>query len=83
MRSNPPPTAAFDLVITDMAMPKITGVELSREILHIRPTVPIILCSGFSDAMDAEKSKALGIRRYVEKPVKIMELSALIREVLE
>ena len=79
-KANP---AAFDLVITDMAMPKITGVELSREILHIRPTVPIILCSGFSDAMDAEKSKALGIRRYVEKPVKIMELSALIREVLE
>jgi signal transduction histidine kinase len=74
---------AFDLVITDMAMPKITGDQLSLKILQLRPAMPIILCSGFSETMGPEQAKALGIRRYLEKPINMGNLARVIREVLE
>lgn len=72
----------FDMVITDMTMPKITGAELAEKLLRTRPDLPIILCSGYSEAIDEEKIKELGIRRYVEKPLKLEELAIHIREVL-
>jgi two-component system cell cycle sensor histidine kinase/response regulator CckA len=53
----------FDLIITDMTMPKMTGDNLAKEILSIRQEMPIILCSGFSDRIDVEKTAALGIRK--------------------
>ncbi|MBU3951625.1 MAG: response regulator, partial [Proteobacteria bacterium] len=55
----------FDLIVTDMTMPKMTGDKLAKEILGIRPEMPIILCSGYSDRIDAEKAAALGIRKYI------------------
>ena len=58
----------FDLVITDMTMPNMTGERLAREILAIRPGIPNILCTGFSEYMSEEKAKALGIRELVMKP---------------
>jgi signal transduction histidine kinase/ActR/RegA family two-component response regulator/HAMP domain-containing protein len=73
----------FDLVVTDMAMPKITGVELSGKILQIRSDIPIILCSGYSETINASKAEGLGIRRYIEKPIKLSELAANIREVID
>ena len=73
----------FDLVITDMTMPKMTGDKLAKEILSIRPDMPIILCSGFSEKIDAEKAAALGIRKYIEKPMDMSDFVVSIRKVLD
>ena len=75
--------AAWDLVITDQAMPKMTGVKLAREMMKIRPDIPIILLTGYSDIVTAEKAKALGIREFVMKPVLSQELGLTIRRVLD
>ncbi|MCX5853722.1 MAG: PAS domain S-box protein [Deltaproteobacteria bacterium] len=72
----------FDLVITDMTMPNMTGIDLAREVLKIRPDIPIILCTGFSEIISEEKAKGVGIRRFVMKPIFKMELAEVIREVL-
>ena len=73
----------FDLIITDMTMPYMTGKELASQILRIRPDVPVILCSGFSEQMDGEKAAKLGIRAFVMKPVVRSELAQIIRKVLD
>jgi len=73
----------FDLVITDQAMPELTGDALSRELLRIRPDLPIILCTGFSHVISAERAKALGIQGYLMKPLAIRDLVPIIRHVLD
>lgn len=73
----------FDLVITDQTMPNMTGVELAKELLLLRPDIPIILCTGFSQSLDEIKVRAHGIRGFAMKPVAISELAALIRQVLD
>jgi CheY-like chemotaxis protein len=72
----------FDLVITDMTMPNIRGDELARELLKIRPDIPIILCTGFSEMISEEKANKLGIRRLVMKPISKKDLAIAIRDVL-
>jgi len=79
-RQNP---QRYDLVITDQTMPGLTGEALSRELLRIRPELPIILCTGFSHIMTAEKAKALGIQAYLMKPLAIRDLAPIIRHVLD
>jgi CheY-like chemotaxis protein len=74
---------AFDLVITDQTMPRLTGEAFACEIRRIRPQMPIILCTGFSDTMTAAQATALGINAYVLKPLSIRECSQVIRRVLE
>jgi len=59
----------FDLLITDMTMPNMTGAVLSQRIHAIRSDIPIILCTGFSELIDGEKAKALGIQEYIMKPI--------------
>jgi PAS domain S-box-containing protein len=73
----------FDLVITDMTMPNMTGSELAKKIMSIRPDIPIILCTGFSDQIDEHKAKAMGIRAYVMKPIVMRQIANTIREVLD
>ncbi len=73
----------FDLLITDMTMPKITGAHLAQEVLAIRPEMPIIICTGFSELLSEEKAKALGIRKFVMKPVLLKEMARAVREVLD
>ncbi|MGC9194385.1 MAG: response regulator [Syntrophobacteraceae bacterium] len=73
----------FDLVITDMTMPKMTGAELVKEILSLKPDQPIILCTGFSEKIDLEKARALGIGGFLMKPVAVEELAALVRSLLD
>ena len=73
----------FDLVVTDMTMPGITGDNLAREIKAIRPRLPVILCSGFSTRMDGQRAAAIGISAYVNKPVLRGQLARIIREVLD
>ena len=74
---------AFDLVITDMTMPGMTGETLARRILEKRPDLPVILCTGYSETMTREKAEAIGIRGFVLKPVILRELDKILRRVLD
>jgi len=73
----------FDLVITDMTMPKMTGDKLSQEILKIRPDLPIILCTGYSEHISEEQAKKIGIKEYCLKPVGMRDLARTMRKVLD
>jgi CheY-like chemotaxis protein len=73
---------SFDLVITDYTMPTMTGEALAHELRRIRPDIPIILCTGFSDTMTAERAQALGIAGFLLKPLMVRDLSLAIRHVL-
>ena len=73
----------FDLVITDMTLPKITGIDLSREMLKIRPDIPIILCSGIKEPKTEAQVKSLGIRVYLTKPLTRKELAWVVRDTLD
>lgn len=73
----------FDLVITDMTMPEITGAELAKALLKIRPDLPIILCTGYSHSTNIDQARKLNIREFVLKPVPLHDLGLLVRRVLE
>ena len=73
----------FDLIITDMSMPEMNGADLSKLILATRPDMPIIICTGFSELIDKEKAKAIGIREYIMKPVVKRDLAEVVRKVLD
>ncbi len=72
----------FDLVITDMTMPNMTGEKLAGELRKIRSDIPVILCTGFSELMSKEKAKSLGINGFLMKPVAMKDLSKKIRDLL-
>ncbi len=74
---------SFDLIITDMTMPDMTGLQLAEEVFKIKPGFPIIMCTGYSDKINVEKSKAVGIQDIIMKPVDVHKLSETIREVLD
>ncbi|MCP4120106.1 MAG: response regulator [Desulfobacteraceae bacterium] len=74
---------SFDLILTDMTMPGLTGEELAIRAMEIRPGMPVILCTGFSKTMTPDKAEALGIREFLKKPVTQAELTATIRRVLD
>ena len=73
---------AFDLVITDMTMPGLTGKELAGELMAIRPNIPIILCTGFSEQINERIAKDIGIRGFLMKPYTRGNLNTAIRKVL-
>ncbi len=73
----------FDLVITDMTMPHMTGEKLAEKIIQIRPDIPVILCTGFSFMIDEQKALDLGIRAFISKPILKREIAEAIRKVLE
>ena len=73
----------YDLVITDMTMPNMTGSELAQRIMRIRANVPIILCTGFSELINEKKAMSLGIRGFIMKPVDMKNLAKTVRRVLD
>ncbi len=73
----------FDLLITDMTMPSMTGDGLAREVLRIRPSIPIILCTGFSERISEEQARNLGIREFVMKPIVMNDLAKSVRRALD
>ncbi len=79
-RTNP---ARFDLVITDMTMPNMTGDHLAREMLKIRPDIPIILTTGFSERISEEEAKKMGIRVFVMKPASLQALARAVQTALQ
>jgi len=74
---------AFDLVITDQTMPGMTGIDLAREMLQIRPNLPIILCTGYSNLVSAENARSMGIREFAQKPLTRKDIAGIIRKVLD
>jgi CheY-like chemotaxis protein len=72
----------FDLVMTDMTMPRMTGVDLSKIILKTRPDMPIVLCTGYSERIQEDTAKAMGIREFVLKPVILREIARILRRAL-
>jgi len=74
---------AFDLVITDMTMPGMTGNILAKEILTIRPDIPIILCTGFSQLISEKQAKEIGVREFIMKPFTTTKLAKVLRKVLD
>jgi len=72
----------YDLVITDMTMPNMTGEQLAKELLSIRPDIPIIMCTGFSERINKEKAEASGIKGFLIKPVVKFEMGQTVRKVL-
>ncbi|MCK4838064.1 MAG: response regulator, partial [Desulfobulbaceae bacterium] len=73
----------FDLVVTDLTMPDITGVELARMMLQIRPDIPIILCTGYSSTVNEDVAKAQGVKGFALKPLTRSGIAKLVRQVLD
>jgi CheY-like chemotaxis protein len=80
LKSDP---SRFDLVITDQTMPEMTGIDLAGAILAIRADMPIIMCTGFSHLVDADKAMAAGIKAFAMKPLTKREIARTIRNVLD
>jgi two-component system, cell cycle sensor histidine kinase and response regulator CckA len=78
-----PGNQSFDLVITDMTMPGMTGVGFARELLRLKPELPIIICTGFSEHIGPERIEKLGIKGFLMKPVTLRDLAVLVRKVLD
>ena len=74
---------SFDLIVTDMTMPQMTGLQMARKLKPIIPQVPIIICTGYSNRIDLETISRDGIERILTKPVSVSELAQCIREVLD
>jgi CheY-like chemotaxis protein len=70
-------------VTTDQTMPGMAGDSLARELMRIRPTLPVIICTGYSQTIDQERAKQIGIKAFVMKPVLINEIASAIRRVLD
>jgi len=73
----------FDLVISDRGMPNLTGEQLARALISIRPGIPIILCTGFSADNDEQRARAMGIKGFLMKPVATGDLAEMVRKVLD
>ena len=73
----------FDLVITDQIMPNLTGTQLSEKLIGIRPDIPVILCSGFSEYIDQEELKHIGIRELITKPISKLEIVTIVQTILK
>lgn len=73
----------FDMVITDYTMPYLTGLALAKKLLTIRPDIPIILCTGFSEGLSEETAKKAGIKNIIQKPLVRREMMAAIQDVLD
>ncbi|BHH85942.1 transporter substrate-binding domain-containing protein [Desulforhopalus sp. 52FAK] len=74
---------AFDLVITDQTMPKLTGVELTKKLREIRPDLPVILCTGYSSLIDQEKAESMGVSGFILKPFSRREIGQMIRKLCD
>lgn len=73
----------FDLIITDQTMPNLSGAELTRKTLEIRPDIPIILCTGYSSMISEDEAKKIGITRFMMKPVNRRDLAFTVRKILD
>jgi CheY-like chemotaxis protein len=73
----------FDLVLTDLSMPGMSGMEVSRQMLQIRPDIPVLLATGYVRTEDVQQARAIGIREVIWKPQTIGEMGDLLAQELE
>jgi CheY-like chemotaxis protein len=73
---------AFDIVITDQTMPRLTGAQLTQELRRLRPELPVVITTGYSETIDAESNREVGASAYLAKPFGARELVKVLREVL-
>ncbi len=73
----------FDMVVTDYSMPGMTGDVLARELVRIRPDIPVILCTGYSEGAGLDRDKDQAVRAFVMKPVKLKDFAVIIRKILD
>ena len=73
----------YDLVITDMTMPRMSGEDLLREAHRLRPQLPVVVCTGFSASMSPERAYALGAVGYLNKPLSVNDLALQVRRILD
>jgi DNA-binding NtrC family response regulator len=71
------------MILTDMTMPDITGDKLSGRLIKIRPDIPVILCTGYSEKIDAAEAHKIGIKAFVLKPLTLDQLAQTVREILD
>jgi DNA-binding NtrC family response regulator len=69
--------------MVDQTMPSMTGEDLGRELMRMRPNIPIILCTGYSNSISSEKAMAMGFRGFIMKPFTVQEGAELVRRVLD
>ncbi len=74
---------AFDIVISDMTMPKMTGKTLAKELITLSCDIPIIICTGYSELIDGKSAKELNISAVIMKPIRVAELARIVRDVLD
>jgi signal transduction histidine kinase/ActR/RegA family two-component response regulator len=74
--------SAFDLVITDMSMPHMTGSELAQRMLAVRPDIPIVICTGFSEKINDRIARQIGIKGFLMKPIVTSQLARMVRSAL-
>ncbi|HEX2967347.1 MAG TPA: response regulator [Syntrophorhabdaceae bacterium] len=73
----------FDIVVLDQTMPKMTGYMLAQELLKMRPDIPILLCTGHSDAVSPEAARKAGIKEFLMKPLGKEDLATTLRKILD
>ncbi|MCP3875982.1 MAG: response regulator, partial [Desulfobacteraceae bacterium] len=73
----------YDLVISDMTMPNLTGDQLAQKLMSIRPDIPIIICTGFSERINKEQAEANKVKGLLMKPVVKSEMAQMVRRVLD
>jgi len=73
----------FDLVITDMTMPNMTGDKLAAELMNIRSDIPVILCTGYSKKISEKTEAETGIKAFADKPISKADLAKTVRNVLD
>jgi len=73
---------SWDLLVTDQTMPEMTGVDLIRKVLRLRPDMPVILCTGFNTTINSDKAQSLGVRVYLQKPISVQEMLSAAYEAI-
>ncbi len=73
----------FDLVVTDMIMPKMSGLDLSEKILQVRSNIPIVLCTGFGVNINEDKAVRYGVRAFIFKPILRRDMATAVRKALD
>jgi len=73
----------FSLVITDLTMPQVTGIEFAEKLMDVRPDIPVILCTGLSDGIDERDMRDMGVREILLKPANMSDLKEAVRRALK
>jgi CheY-like chemotaxis protein len=72
----------FDLLITDMTMPHMSGIQLARAVRKVRKDFPVIICTGFSEQINGESAREMGLNGFLLKPFSIRDIAIAIRQAL-